>query len=345
MNVSHSFKDFLKKIHQIPKDAIDDLRRKSESFYQQPKWCEYPPLGMYLIGVLWHSCSSENLTRFHEQLTAQGQPLLALLGFEKMPAYSTLAHFFNTRVAAQANQFVKEGRKLLEHACQQAGKTLGRLRSTDGKVMQSSHQEAVFNPHYKKTMYKGVIDWDLELFTPLAAYFASGVADERPSAKQSHAELRHLKTELDLLDGGYYAFELYAWNRHTPTLIYFPEDTVGSADPAADLLKAYRRHWKDSEYDANASLENQLRFLTRKEDTEAVGRYYRDLQILESVLNPDEYARKKHMRSWVETGNSRLDNRGMSNRIKHASEKQAERDLHWTCHALQIEALTELIAK
>jgi pyocin large subunit-like protein len=88
-----------------------------------------------------------------------------------------------------------------------------------------------------------------------------------------------------------------------------------------------------------------LRFLTRKGDAEAVGRFYRDLQILESVQKPAEYARKKHVRSWVETGNSRLDNRGMSNRVKHASSKQAERDSYWTSHALQVEALVGLMVK
>ncbi len=345
MKFSHRFKDFVEKIIQLPDDFLKQLRQKAEAYYHQPTWCTYPPLGMYVIGVLRHACSSENLTRFYEQLQEQNQEFLTIIGFEKMPAYSTLAHFFNTRIGGCPLEFITRGEKLLEQACFKAGRTLGRLRSTDGKVMASTHREAVFNPHYETTMYKGLIDWDLELFVPLKAAFASGTANERPFCKRSHRDLTHLKTELDVLDGGYYGFGLYCLNRNTPTLIYFPEGTAGSADPAADLQTAYREHWKDSEYDANASLENQLRFLTRKGDTDAVGRFYRDSQILESLTNPDEYARKKHVRAWVETGNSRLDNRGMSNRVKHASEMQAQRDLFWTCHALQVEALVELTAK
>lgn len=342
MDISHSFKDFADRLRQLPEEYLNALARKANAFYKKPQWCQYPPFGMYVIGVMRHACSSENLTGFYEQLCSFGNELTAKLGFEKMPAYSTLAHFFNTRTAAKAAEWLEEGRKLLVTACRKAGRTLGRLRSTDGKVLSSTHREAVFNPHYGKTMFKGVIDWDLELFTPLACHAASGVADERPYAKRTHDLLKDLKTELDVLDGGYYAFELYCWNAHTPTLIYFPEGTVGSSDPTADLQSAYRACWKDFGYEPDAPVHRQLKFLLEKQAFDVVGRYYRDLQILEAIRNPAEYACKKHVRNWVETGNSRLDSRGLSNRVKHASAKQAERDLFWTCHALQVEALVGL---
>ncbi|MFH1199550.1 MAG: hypothetical protein V1708_00625 [Candidatus Micrarchaeota archaeon] len=342
--LSWSFKGFVESVLRLPQDIRDKLYWKARSFYTEPDWCDYPPLGMYLLGVARHACSSENLTRFYAELQNQSDEIRPLLGFKRLPSYSALAHFFNTRVAKRASELVDEGRKLLEQACQKAGLQLGEIRSTDGKVMASTHREAEFNPHYKKKMFKGVIDWDLVLLAPLKSVCTNGLADERPHAKKSHDELAHLKTKLDVLDGGYYAFQLYCLNSHTPTLIYFPEGTTANEDPAKELEKTYRKCWKDSAYKVGATLGNQIKFLLAKEEFEAVGRYYRDLQVLESVTAPAEYQRKKHRRSLVETGNSLLDNRGLSNRVKHASFKQAERDLHWTCHALQIQRVMKMYA-
>ncbi len=340
--VSVSFKSFVEGVLQIPQEFLGELQKKAESYYRQPDWCDFKPLGMYVIGLLRHACSIEKLTQFYAQLCEYESEFSERFGFEKMPAYSTVAHFFNTRVGLGASELVDEGKFLLEQACQTIGLTLGRVRSTDGKVIASTNKEAVFNPHYKKTMFKGVIDWDLNLLVPLKSFCASGVADERPYAKQSHEQLAHLKTELDVLDGGYYSFEMYCLNSHTPTLVYFPEGTTSSDAPAKELLDAYRKHWQEDDYDANASLEKQLRFLLAKQDFESVGRYYRDLQVLESIRHAGVYQRKKHRRSLVETGNSLLDDRGLANRVRHSSMVQVERDLHWTCHVLQVQKLMQL---
>jgi hypothetical protein len=342
MSVSVSFKSFVERVLRLPQDFLNELRWKAKSYYKEPDWCDYQPLGMYLLGVARHACSSENLSRFYAELTTQGNELCKLLGFNKIPPYSTIAHFFNTRIASKASELVDAGRRLLEQACSKAGLVLGEVRSTDGKVLASTHEQAEYNPHYKKTMFKGVVDWDLRLLVPLKSFIARGVADERPYAKQSHVELAHLKTKLDVLDGGYYAFELYCLNASAPTLIYFPDGTIASENPAQDLLQAYYAHWKDADYELGASTERQIKFLLSKQEYDVVGRYYRDMQVIESTVHPGEYNRKKHKRSLVETCNSLLDNRGLASRVRHASRKQAERDLHWTCHALQIQRLTQL---
>ncbi len=340
--VSASFKSFVEEVLRIPQEFRDELQKKADSYYRQPAWCNYKPLGMYVIGLLRHACSSDKLTRFYAQLCEYDGEFRERFDFKKMPAYSTVAHFFNTRVGLRASELVDEGKFLLEQACQTLGLTLGKVRSTDGKVLASTNKEAVYNPHYKKTMFKGIIDWDLNLIVPLKSFCAGGVADERPYAKQSHEQFKHLRTELDVLDGGYYSLEMYCLNHHTPTLIHFPEGTTASDDPAKEVLDAYRKHWQEEDYDANASLEKQLRFLLAKQDFDSVGRYYRDLQVLESIHHSEDYQHKKHKRSLVETGNSLLDNRGSASRVRHASMVQAERDLHWTCHVLQVQKLMQL---
>ena len=157
--------------------------------------------------------------------------------------------------------------------------------------------------------------------------------------------LEHLRTELEVLDGGYYGFEEYAKkNTQHYTLIYFPADENGSPTPEQDLLVEYRKHWQDDDYDIGATTTEQCKFLMKKgeQGTDAVGRYYRDCQILESKNQTEKYCAKKHRRSLVETGNSVLDNRGLASRVRHASYKQAERDLYWTCHVLQIQKIMKI---
>ena len=346
MSSSVSFKDFTEKIWKLPQEYLDELRRSAESFYDEPDWCDYDPMGMYIIGLLRHACSGDNLRHFYQQLLALPGETCAAFGFEKIPAYSTLAHFFNTRTAQRASELVDKGRELLEQLCAKTRRVLGRVRSTDGKKVESTHREAVFNQHYKTTLYKGLIDWDLELLVPLKAGFANGVADERPFARESSKCLEHLRTELEVLDGGYYGFEEYAKkNTQHYTLIYFPADENGSPNPEHDLLAEYRDYWKSDEYDIGADTPAQLKFLLAKGERgiNAVGRYYRDCQIRESKEHPGEYETKKHRRSLVETGNSLLDNRGLASRVRHASYKQAERDLYWTCHVLQIQKIMKIV--
>jgi len=335
--VSVSFKRFVEGVLRLPQEVLDGLRLTARLFYCEPGWCDYSPFGMYLLGVARH-CSSENLTRFYAGLCDHADEVCGLLGFTRLPPYSTVAHFFNTRIAGRVTELVDAGRQLLERTC----KDLGQLRSMDGKVMASTHCEAEFNPHYKKTMYKGIVEWDLDLLVPLKSFIASGVADERPYSLQTHEQLKHLKTQLRVLDGGYYDFKHYCLNAVMPTLIYFPQETNASENPGEELQKSYRKHWQHGAYEVGATVTNQIKFLLSIQEHEPVGRYYRDLQVLESKNNPTEYYHKKHERSLVETCNSLLDNRGMANRVKHASKKQAERDLHWTCHALQIQKLTQL---
>ncbi len=281
-----------------------------------------------------------------------------------VPDHETLRHFEKIRLGNEGTnaimelfciKVVGEGDKL--------GLKIGEKTGTDSTPIATPNDSAgSYNGHYKKKMMKAHITEDYDHNIPLAKKVCGGTDDDNQYLegmlrKTSISAKKNMKETW--FDGGYNENKNIAlahvefglichyhidinWRRNV-TYEHSLNGKTYNYTPEQEINYLYRKYWKESDYKKDASLEDMMQYLVKKEIYEPVAMYFRNPYLQEYEECPDGVLDVYHMRNHNEGINSYMKgNLGLETHINGKGMKNI--DLHVTqcCIALLAVALTRL---
>jgi len=314
-----SIEEFLRR---IPKDIVKKVTTALEKLYSDLRKCDYPILPQFLALAYMKLRKIKYLTVLHKELHADNGKLAERLGFKKndgkvqIPTYKNFWNFLKIRLKADSidnistTALVELDKELSMHDVVLAGKI-----GHDGIAIRSHDKEAVYNDHYKMTMYKGEVGFDLDLLLPLHGTATTGTDYDGnyviPFAERVEGINKQHRT---LYADGHYPTihnfavlnHVYRWN----TVMNIPGDQriisdVGTVD---NIDKWYQKLHAKDDFTVGATIDDKLSVLMKYGRVDEVGYYYRNLYVSEYLKNPDAYTKDYHNRSLEETGNNCLKN-------------------------------------
>lgn len=228
--------------------------------------------------------------------------LYKALGFPEIPTYELLREFVNERVGVE--RLPEFFDSVLMEIARQAGSydiVVGRRVGQDATDTHSlKHDpEATYSGYYKHCGYKADVTHDLDdptiplHYTPMALK-----ADEGKNLIPAQEHLRDMGLPLQVhkVDGSYAkSYKNIAWSEiHGTRLIYrIQEGWVHSDKGTAENVKrVYQRYHNEEDFRVGADLPFMLLYLSKKEEWEVVGAYYRNQRMEFTEQHPEE-ARKE----------------------------------------------------
>jgi len=326
----------------LDRDATEKISAELEKLYSDTRKCDYPVLPQFLSVVYMKLCKIKKLSVLYRKLRTDDCRLAESLGFRKnggkveVPSYQNLWVFLKKRLTEQKidelSQFILAR---LNGELSLRGREFGKNVAHDGIVVRAYDDEAKYNDHYKTTMYKGEVGFDLDNFVPICGEAAPSTDYDGRYVKgfMERLDAVEKKRRTVYLDGHYASIENYARLNHVHnarSVINIPGDQriISDAGKEENIDKWYQRLHGREDFAIGATIDDKLSLLLKYGRVGEVGYYYRNKYVAEYLKDPGAYLKEYHNRSLEETANNLMKN-GLVD-IENASNGTgiANRNLH-----------------
>ena len=306
----------------IKPETLRKVVAELETFYKDKRKCDYPILPQFLSVIYMKLCKIKNLSALHRKLTAGVCNLADALGFlrkegrVKVPCYNNFWNFLKVRVRDDRIDKLSDiVLAELNIELRIRGIELGKNVGHDGFVIRAHDKKAEYNGHYKTTMYKGEVGFDLDLMIPFYGCAAKGTAYDGDYVIPFAERLDRIeKKERKLyLDGHYTSLMNFAVlnNIHKArTVMNIPQDQriISEDGNQENIDKWYQSFYEKEDFVVNADKDYKLSFLMKYGRVDEVGYYYRNKYVQEYIDDQKAYEKEYHTRNLEESGNNLLKN-------------------------------------
>lgn len=314
-----SVEEFFK---QLPPNITNNITTQLEHLYSDIRKCDYPILPQFLALIYMKLCKIKYLTDLHRRLCADGSKLAEKLGFRRkngkveIPSYKNLWNFMKIRLKEEyIDDLSTITLKELDKEISSRNVVLAGKIGHDGIAVRSHDKEARYNDHYKMTMYKGEVGFDLDLLIPLHGVVTTGTDYDGNYLIPFAERIDGINKQHRILyaDGHYPTIRNLAVLNHVyrwRTVMNIPVDQrIISEDGKEDNIdKWYQKLHTKEDFIIGATVNDKLSVLMKYGRIDEVGYYYRNIYVSEYFNNPETYDKDYHNRSLEETGNNCLKN-------------------------------------
>jgi len=293
-----------------------ELVRVLRTFYKREP--EYPLIALLkslvykrLMKIKWFTTYEKHLNEHPNEAVQLG--FRKINGVVQVPNHETFRQLENERLGPEG--YRKLRLKLVEQVIATAknlGLVIGENVGVDSTPLEAKAKdnEAAYNDHYKKHMYKSHVLVDLETFLPLAACTTIGTAYDGHSFQSlvREAVACGARPERAYGDQHYGTYENYAFvNCELKAKARFRlavDDSHNEDGELAQLRRVYQTFWRDPDFKENANDEEMLQFLYHHGEQKQVGAVFRNLAVSEREECPDGFFHSLYPRSACEGSNS-----------------------------------------
>lgn len=350
---------------------LDPIMPELNKHYSVPEGKEDFPRRAIFKAMVWRKIKNiKYYTKMEDTLNDHPEEAFELgfnidkNGYILIPDHETLRHFEKIRLGNEGMdaimelfciKVVGEGNKL--------GLKIGKETGTDSTPIATPHDPAgTYNGHYKKKMVKMHITEDYDHNIPLAKKVCGGTEDDdiylegmlRKTAVSAHENMNET-----WYDGGYNSnrnialthveFNLIGnyhidinWRRNVTYEHRFNGKTY-TYTPEQEINYLYRKYWNEPDYEKDASLDDMMQYLVKKEIYEPVAMYFRNPYVQKYEECPDAVLDVYHLRNHNEGINSYMkDNLGLQTHINGKGMKNIDIHVTQCCIAILAVALTRL---
>ena len=306
----------------IKPETLRKVVAELESLYKDERKCDYPILPQFLTVIYMKLCKTKNLSALHRKLIAGVRSLAEALGFLRkeghveVPCYNNFWNFLKVRVGEDKIDRLSDiVLTELNTELRIRGVELGKNVGHDGFVIRAHDKDAEYNGHYKTTMYKGEVGFDLDLMIPFYGCAAKGTAYDGDYVIPFVEKLDRIeKKERSLyLDGHYTSLRNFAVlnNIHKArTVMNIPQvqRIISEEGNQENIDKWYQSFYEKDDFVVYADNDYKLSFLMKYGRVDEVGYHYRNKYVQEYIDNQDAYEKEYHTRSLEESGNNLIKN-------------------------------------
>lgn len=298
--------------------GLEFLRPILVAFYAESwRWKKFDCIAMLRLSV-YKRWKKKNYTALIRYLSIN--PIEAkLLGFaNSIPSAKTIWHWDKIRIGTEGfrkifDAVICEIKALLFGFGIVLGKAIVGDTTPIETTRNDSDEKAKYNGHYKKKMYKGGIITDI--LTGIAVNYDKiiGGTDDDGKRFQPFVEATKKMLNIDCFDfmcwdGAYDTFQNFYYADHVlKTKLYtlFAKGSVFHEEATEkSITEKYQRCWQDKNFiPPPLPFEKVLDFFVAKDETELVGKYYRNIQFKQNTENKNEYDKTYHQRSKAESTN------------------------------------------
>ena len=314
-----SVEDFIRLLRPETEKGV---QAELERTYKDARKCDYPILPQFRALIYMKLQKIKKLSALYRKLKAENCRLAEKLGFVKengevkLPCYNNFWVFMKVRLSGDKIDQISEGVLLaLRNELHLREVEFGKNTAHDGFVIRSYDREAVYNGHYKTTMYKGEVGFDLDLTVPIHGCAAVGTTYDGDYVVPFVEKLDHIEKKVRkvYLDGHYTALANFAILNHVHkarTVMNIPQDQrVISGEGSLETIdKWYQTFHEKDDFVVNADIDYKLSLLLKYGRIDEVGYYYRNKYVQEYLDDKDVYEKEYHKRSLEEAANNLIKN-------------------------------------
>ncbi len=334
---------------------VRELEEKLRTYYRREP--AYPLRGLLssiahrkLLKIPWFT-RYENYLRTHPDEAVQ-------LGFRErngvveVPDHETFRQLEKERLKpAGLNELVRGLVRLVIAAGKRLGLNIGASVGQDSTPLQAKakDEEAEYNGHYEKRMYKAHVVTDTNHDIPLGECTTPGLDYDGHFLQCNLQKVEQCGAEVEDVYGDqhYGTYENYAFvhcgldaRAHFRLAV---DDEYNSSGELGELRRVYQTFWEDADFKPNASDDEVIQFLYGHGETERVGALYRNHAVQEREECPEGFAESLYPRTKCEGSNGHWkENLDFEHSFKKKGLVNAAIHVSATCFAVLLVALTRL---